>query len=214
MTTDIERYIRCFVIAKELLDFYWMHTDGDYPENGRIRVENVEKATELLCRKIISKELVEFEGDHLRSVTETYEDGTAKIYIRASQPIEWQKYAAVKEYSHILYDDPDEDYEVDPVKILKFLTSNTPFELDAGHTPAELSEKMTEILALEIIYPVELREADRAFLDGGGQIADLVEKRHVPAVHIQRGCAHNTINTSKAIWRALNKAHAKHNDEK
>lgn len=206
MTTDVERYIRCFVIAREFLGYYWQH-DGDYPEIGRVRIENIEKAVEIRTGKSIHKTLVDFDADHLRSVTESYRDGSAKIYIRKSQPIEWQKYAAVKEYSHILYDSPSEDYETDPVKILKFLTSNTPFELDAGHTPAEISEKMTEILALELIYPIEWREADRAFLDAGGKIEELVCKRHVPAVHIQRGCSLATIQTSKAIWKALNDHH-------
>lgn len=207
MTTDIERYIRCYVVAREFLAFYWQH-DGDYPDHGRVRVENVERAVEEMTGKKISKYLVDFPADHLRSVTETYSDGTAKIFVRKSQSIEWQKYAAIKEYSHILYDIPEEDYEVDPVKILTFLTSNTPFALDAGHDPAELSEKMTEILALEIIYPIEWRDEDKAHLEAGGQISELVEKRHVPAVHIQRGCSETAIATSKAVWAALN-AHSK-----
>lgn len=205
MTTDIQRFFRCYAIAKEFLGYYWKH-DGDYPELGRVRVENIQKAVEDLTGKKIVKKLVDFQAEHLRSVTEIYDDGTARIYIRENQKIEWQKYGAVKEYSHLLYDDPREDYEVDPVKILKFLTSNTPFQLDAGHTPAEVSEKMTEILTLEIIYPIEWREEDRAFLENGGQISELVEKRHVPAVHIQRGCSEAAIASSKAIWDAMNAA--------
>tara|TARA_R110002124_G_scaffold26676_3_gene95898 strand:- start:1554 stop:2108 length:555 start_codon:yes stop_codon:yes gene_type:complete len=181
-----------------------MHTDGDYPEVGRIRVENVERATELYSGISITKELVDFEAEYLRSVTEKYSDKTAKIYIRSNQPIEWQKYSAIKEYSHILYDDPSEDCETNPLKTLSFLTSNDPFQLDGGHTPSELSEKITEILALEIIYPIEWRPKDRKFLDEGGAISDLVEKRHVPAVHIQRGCSDGAMATSAMLWKLLN----------
>ncbi len=207
MTTELERFLRCFILAKDLLEKYWMHTDGDYPDIGKIRVENVERAVEILTGTTISKEIVDFDGEHLRGVTEKYEGNIAKIYIRKAQPIEWQKYAAVKECSHILYDDPDEDYDADPVKILKFLTSNDPFQMDAGHSPAEISEKIVEVLALEIIYPIEWREEDRKFLEAGGAMADLVEKRHVPAIHIQRGCAESLISTSKAMWAAINQAH-------
>lgn len=204
MTTDIERFLRCFLVAKELLNKYWLHTDGDYPEIGRIRVENVEKATEILKGASITKEIVDFKGEHLRSVNERYSDGSARIYVRANQSIEWQKYSAVKEYSHILLDNPSEDYGTDPVKILEFLTSNDPFVFEGGHTPAESSEKMAEILALEIVYPLEFRQQDREHLDSGGSISDLVEKRHVPAVHIQSGSNPAVIQGSRRIWEMLN----------
>lgn len=49
------KILKVFLRAADVLDKYWMHTEGDAP-NGDISAENMEKAIELLCETSISKE--------------------------------------------------------------------------------------------------------------------------------------------------------------
>ena len=68
-----EEIARAFYLAKCINHYYYMHTDGDWPQN-RVRIENIEKVVELMAGKPVIKRSVAIDGDSIRGLTERYED--------------------------------------------------------------------------------------------------------------------------------------------
>lgn len=196
MSVPIKEMVRCFVLAKHVDHNYWWHTPTE--EGARILVENVQKVVSKMTGVEIEKEIVDIEENSIRGFIDRY-PGKAKIFITSGQSIPWQKFSVVKELSHILYDMED-SYEPDPdVTMDQLLQYVGPF-LDGEMSAALLSEHIAEILAMEIYYPLEFRTEDHKFLKDGGDISELVEKRQVPQLIIERCTNEKYIESCKKIW--------------
>lgn len=195
------RLLRVFVVAKTIVHYYYMHTDGD-DEDGRVSIENIERVIELWKKIKINKYDVEWDGDTFRGVTERYADGSANIYIRQPVPIEWDKYATVKEYSHLAYDG-EEDFEPNPIKTMKDLIRFDGLGISDDMTPAMVSERFAEVLALELIYPHEYRSIDAERLKSGTPLKEIVQERHVPGVYIERATKDTYIEVCQEMWKNL-----------
>ncbi len=196
------KILEAFVAAANVLEEYWAHTDGD-EKNGVISIENTEKAIENLSGVTIKKQRIDFDGKIIRSKIEREQGGDAKIFLRSNQSDSWLRYASIKEYSHILLDDK-EDFEPDPTVTLIELFEKSGLFLDPNDSAAKRSERIAEILALELIYPFEWREKDRALIDDGGKVSDLEAKLGVPAAHIEKALHPDYIESCKQMWGLIN----------
>jgi hypothetical protein len=65
------------------------------------------------------------------------------------------------------------------------------------------SERLAEITALELVYPLELREEDRKAFENGSTFAQIAARRKVPSAWVQRGTTATYIASCKAYWRVL-----------
>lgn len=200
MSDHQTRIVQCFALAKIVNHYYWIHTSAD-GEDGSVSVENLQKIIGLMVGITISKRLLKAESRYFRGWVERSADH-ALITIVAEQELAWQRFTHVKELSQILFDD-EEEFEPDPLVMLKDLTSDVSFGLSDDLTPAMQSERLAEALALELLYPLEYRRDDKAFLEAGGDIKELVEKRKVPAVHMRRTHSESYLESSEEAWRAL-----------
>ncbi len=186
------------MVAKQINHYYWMHAPNS---DHRIRIENVQRIVETMTKKKIIKKSVSTGGTIIRGMTERYAD-KALIYIRKEQSLEWQRYTAIKELCHIVYDEAD-DFEPDPLKTLEQLVLKRTLTLGEPTSPALLSERLAEITALEIIYPLEFRQSDAADLQAGRHMDDLVAYRQIPGVHIERGTDSEYIAACVGMWKIL-----------
>jgi Zn-dependent peptidase ImmA (M78 family) len=200
MAADVNKIVKCFMLAKKVNHYYWLHTPDGSPQP---RIENIERVVEAMTGLKIEKKEVTTDGSIIRGFTERYED-KALILIREDQPIEWKKYTAVKEYCHLVYDS-EEEFEPDPVVTLDQLVMRRGLDLDEALSPAIISERVAEIMALEIIYPLELRGGDAEKLKTGDSktLGKLVALRHVPAVHIETATRQTYIEGCRNLWGVL-----------
>lgn len=193
----VNKMILVFAWSRRVVHHYWMHTDGD--EAGDVSIENVQQVISRLTGLPIEKLLVDFEGTTLRGNIERYDD-RAVIHVRAGLSPNWQRFTVVKEMCHILLDEK-EDWSTDVVTTISDLLSFS--GLDGDESAPLRSEKLAELMALELIYPLEFRDEDRAFLDAGGKVSDLADKRKVPPLWIERALAPGYIELCKDAWTLL-----------
>src|SRR5262245_4654793 len=97
--------VRSFLVAKAVVHYYWIHTDGD--DHGKTSVENIQTIIARLTGLKIEKYLVDFEGSAVRGNLERYDD-RAVIHVRKTQTEEEQRFVAVKELFHLLADEKSE----------------------------------------------------------------------------------------------------------
>lgn len=179
---------------------YWWHTDGD-DDYGRVRVENIRRVVAALTGKKIIEERVDVQTKYIRGKTERYDD-SALIYIKEDQDEEWIRYTSIKEMCHVLNDVPDE-FEPDPAKTLKGLVADPGLNLTGIQSAALICEDVVEIMAREIIYCQSFRDGDAEFLAGDGTIEELVKKRGVPAVHIERALRPQYRDACRGVYKLL-----------
>lgn len=186
------------MVAKKVNHYYWMHSPSD---DQMVRVENVQRVVELMTGKPIMKKLVKTGGQIIRGMTERYSDKSL-IFIRDEQSLEWKRYAAIKEFCHIAYDE-DSDFEPDPRKTLSQLVARRGLSLLEEVSSAMLSERLAEISALEIAYPLEFRRLDAIDLAKGRKLEEIVRLRGVPSVHVEAATQGDYIAACEEVWRLL-----------
>lgn len=198
MAADINRIIKAFVLAKSVNHYYWLHAPA---EDQNVRIENLARVVAMMSGLRIEKRLVPTGGGIIRGLTERYPD-RAVILVRKEQPLVWQRYTTIKELCHIVYDG-DGDFEPDPTKTLEQLVMRRSLDLDEEGSPALMSERLAEIMALELAYPLEFRRVDVAAIRNGSTVDDLVALRDVPAVHIERALGEQYIEACEGVWQSL-----------
>lgn len=193
------RLLQCFERAKVVNHYYWMHTDAD--NGGAVRVENLQHVIERMTRTKVEKYSVPFDGTIIRGLYERYTDRVV-IYIRKGQSLEWVRYTIVKELCHLLNDQQSEfsPKGEDTIKELVKFAGLAPGD---GMSDVMQSERLAEITALELVYPLEFREQDRSALQNGSTFADIARKRQVPSAWVQRGTTAAYIESCKTYWRVL-----------
>ena len=200
MAVPFAEMFRCFVLVKHMHHYYHWYYLGD-TDDGNVSIENYEKVVELMAKKPITKCAKNIDGGAtICGITEHYKD-RINIDIRSGEGIQIpdMKFSAMKEYCQIAYD-TEESFEPDPRTTLRQLTEYEGPFLDTEMSPALLSEHVTEIMATELIYPLEYRKDDARFLQDGGNILDLVELRQVPAYIIERSSTETYIETCLRLW--------------
>lgn len=111
---------------------------------------------------------VTFEGTHLFGRVERYPE-KAVIDVRANLADNWKRFIATKEVVHLIIDE-DEDMSPYGDQILEKLVRDGHIGVisngDADNPPMQ-SELIAEVTAFEILYPLQLRSADKKALDAG-----------------------------------------------
>ena len=201
MTPTSLRLIQSFLLARQVNHFYWLHTDGDDPD-GKISLENLQRVIERMTRLPIHKKRV-FVDDapSVRGSFERYSD-RIEIYIRDAQGELWERYTCVKELCHSVMD-KSEEYSVDVIKTIKELRKYDGITVALDNlSPATRSEKFAELMALELIYPIEFRQSDRQKLTDGETIGSIASRRGVPAVWVEHALG-EYLEACADVWRLL-----------
>jgi hypothetical protein len=199
MTDFSVRLLQCFERAKQVNHYYWMHTEAD--DGSYVRVENIEHIISRMTKTPIIKQVVPFEGTIVRGMCERYDD-RVQIYIRAAQPTVWVRYTIIKELCHVLNDQPCE-YSPRGQDTIEAMVRFVGLAPGNGMSDVLQSERLAEITALELLYPLEFRDGDRAIVENGGTIDDIVSLRQVPSAWVQRGLDQNYCKACRTFWRAL-----------
>lgn len=193
------KMLQCFVLARRVNHFYWVHTAGD-DSPGATSIENIQRVVSRLAQLYVYKRRVQFEGSTLRGNIERYEWGVI-VNVRASQTEAWQRFTVIKELCHVLLDTPD-DWSTDVVTTISDLLQ---FEGFTGKESAEIrSEKLAEVMAVELLYPVEFRRRDKEQIavDPASIIA-IAEKRGVPPLWIERAIRDEYLEACEGTWQAI-----------
>jgi Zn-dependent peptidase ImmA (M78 family) len=191
-----------YIAAKRVDHYYWMHTNGDDHITQLISIENIQRIIEILCETSIEKIELNFEGQFHRAFVERFDKGKRNvIYVMGSEPEEWKRFSTVKELCHILID-CELDFQSNPSETIMGITGDTmPFN---EHSPVEIdSEALAEIIAMELIYPLDHRRADRESLDGGSSVSTISKKRKVPEKYISLGTSDAHYESTLRIWKRL-----------
>lgn len=136
---------------------------------------------------------------------ERYENGTANVFIREKQDDDakingfWLRFIAAKEIAHLAIDEK-EDWSNDGAETLDELIKE--HEIDRGSPAKEgiQSEVLAEIAAIELLYPMEFRQAD---IDKGTSHSELAATHEVPQYVIQRALTPNHMKRARAIWNEI-----------
>ena len=121
------------------------------------------------CSVTIEIREVIFEATHLKGRKETYKLGKSIyegekviIEIRSNLSDFWKRFVAFKELMHILVDNDDDDLTPYGDVILEKLVSEGHIGVisDDGDAPPAQSELVAEVAAIEVIYPIALRQKD------------------------------------------------------
>lgn len=199
MSEHIVKLIDAFYQAKRVNHYYWLHTDGDF---GEISVENIQQIICWLTGVTVEKQEVDVESSFHRAFIERFDDGKlCKIYVLAGETVAWKRFATVKELCHILIDN-DDNFQPDPCVMIGAIKDSTGI-LDEHATPAAQSEQLAEIIALELIYPMEFRRDDLAGI-GGGQTHDAIAgARVIPVNYVYRALDPAMFQLCNTIWPLL-----------
>lgn len=202
MSDKLLKVLNAFYAAKRVHHYYWMHTDGDDHVSRTVSIENIQRIIEVLTGSSIEKEEIDEESEFHRAFIERYNGGqVCKIWIMAGEPESWKRFAAVKEMCHVLIDG-EEDFQSDPCKTIGGLKDGGGI-LDEHSTPEADSEYLAEIIAMELIYPLEFRRDDRKRLKEGATLEELAADRNVPAKYISLGASDTWYEVCLNIWRSL-----------
>jgi Zn-dependent peptidase ImmA (M78 family) len=158
-------------------DYYWTYTAAD-DADGKVSIENLQRIVERITRKKIKIDLVDFAAQHTRAELERFDDHF-EIHIRKTQPEEWYRMAAVKEFWHAL-SDQGEDLSTDGVKTIRDMVKAGRQPSWDKVSPQVRSEKLAETFALELLYPLEYRKTDIEKLGAGTTLEEISKARGVP----------------------------------
>lgn len=203
MAENILKIIDAFYAAKRVHHYYWMHTDGDDHEQQQVSVDNIQWIIATLCNVQIESLELEFEGRFHRAFVERFDDGARNvIYVMKSEPGNWQRISTVKELCHILIDTPG-DFQPDPCRTIEGIKDDgiIPFH---EHSMNEVdSEALAEMIAMELVYPLEFRRADREAINDGATLSELSDKRKVPEKYIALGTSKAHYDACMEVWKRL-----------
>jgi hypothetical protein len=103
------------------------------------------------------------------------------IYFDADLSEDWRRYVATKEMCHLILSDSDY-FTQDPVTLIELLVYEETTPLD-GAAPLDLvSDSMTKLAAVELLFPHEYRDAAKAKLaDGSKSIFGLAQDFQIPS---------------------------------
>ena len=200
------KMLQVFVLARRVNHYYWLHTDAHGAQEA-VSVENLQRIIERLAQLRIRKFLVDFDGSSLRGNVERYDDHV-DIHVRKSLSDAWQRFTVVKELCHILLDE-EEDWSVDVVNTISDLLSFSGF---SGEESAEIrSEKLAEVMALELAYPIADRRPDLVKIASGAKTSEIAASRKIPAIWVERALNEEYLTACEDTWKALASVPDEHN---
>jgi hypothetical protein len=203
MTEKYVKFIQAFYAAKRVNHYYWLHTEGD-GEGGNdslISIENIQKIIELMTGFSISKMFLDEDSEFHRAFVERFDGGRVNVIYVLRQDEDWKRFSAVKELCHILIDS-EEDFQPNPDATVLALKYDTGL-FDEASSPEKDSEHLAEIIALELIYPLEYRRIDRQRLADGVSLDQIARERVVPKKYVSLGTSDSWFEICQTIWPTL-----------
>lgn len=144
---------------------------------------------------------VDFAADHLKGKVERYNDGRARVLVRADLSEPEQRIVAIKELCHLLLDEED-DWSADGPSTLDALLAESVEMLATGQGVSNPSsplhsELMAMLAATELAYPPEYRESDRQKIaDNEATTSSIALEHDVPAYVIEHAFRHEALLNS------------------
>jgi Zn-dependent peptidase ImmA (M78 family) len=184
-----------------------LHQVCHAPQEAVLRIMDLHWAIQDIYELEIEMLEVSFDGEHVRGNVERYSDKRARIFIRAHQPDDEKRLAAVKELSHIMIDEQD-DWSTNGVETITGLLTETRLvaENGVGHenpTNPLQSETLAYAAAVELMYPYDYRDADIQKLDvSQTTIAKIALEHDVPPYAIEFALRNHA--TLKRCWDDIN----------
>jgi len=194
------KIVKCFALVRQINHFYWIHTESD-ENNGHVSIENIETVIERIIRLPISKFTVNKETRHTLGSFHRFED-RIEIYVRKELDPLVERFVVVKELCHAIMDE-SEEYSTDAVQTIRELKKlKMPYINLEGAPLATRSEKLAEVMAVELIYPVEYRAADLSARTNGEPLASIAARRGVPPFIVEYALGEH-MEFCEAIWKLL-----------
>lgn len=113
-------------------------------------------------------------GKFLRGTLLLYNTNGQKkacILVRAGQTDDWKRFTVAKELSQIVLDE-EEDYSTDAVVTITGLMHSLQLDMngegDYHPDTVVLNERLSELCAMEFLYPAEFHERDYSEIERGG----------------------------------------------
>jgi hypothetical protein len=154
-----------------------------------------------MTRKPIKMDLVDFAAKHTRAELERFDDHF-EIHVREKQSPEWIRMAAVKELWHAL-SDIVEDFSTDGVRTIRDMVKSAGKVDWDSFSPQVRSEKLAEIFALELLYPLEYREPDMARVAAGESILAIAIARGVPPSLVETSLDKDQYEACQEMWSEM-----------
>jgi hypothetical protein len=184
-------------LCRDVNHYYWEHLNGD-DSNGHVVIENIIKIVSIFSGIVIEVVRLDFKAKHLTSAVFRWEDA-ALIVVRSDIDDDLASFAVVKELCHIISDECDE-FNTDPRELLSDLVKYSDDVLGIERSEAEVSEGLAEIMALELLYPSEYRNADAAGATTLLGLQMLASKRRLPPALLERALAPDYRRALDAYW--------------
>lgn len=198
---QIARILNKVRVAREHLDKTWPPKDACV-----LSVMDFHWAVEDIYGLKVEMLKVSFRADHVRGKVERYNNGTARVLIRADQSAEFLRFVTVKELCHLIIDEED-DWSSAGVETIRGLLKEWDLIRENGHghtEPSEplQSEKLAEIAAIEMMYPRQFRSHDLAKIVAKETTVQKIAMQHdVPAYVIEQAHRHHEI--LEVCWAAI-----------
>jgi hypothetical protein len=150
------------------------------PDKVPVSLDDLTMAVEQIYDIKISITLVPLNSRLLRGMIEIYPN-RASIYIDAELNTPWTRYVQVKEIGHIMVMNAD-NCTNDPTALIEYCVQAGLLAKDDGEHPSDiLTEEVTKFVAVELLFPPELREpAKRRIAAGEDTLFTIAEWLHIP----------------------------------
>lgn len=200
MIVSGEKALAVFRKVKHIREEYRM-----YVLNGAVNVisiEDLQRVIEQMYELKIEKRLVPFEGQFIRGMMERWPDRII-VSVRSQQEPDWMRFTATKEMCHCVIDEK-EDWSTDGVDTLTDLLNEQLVAREDMAANVIQSEIFAEFAAIELLYPMECREADRAALEKNETTYVKIGSYHgIPAAMAARAHTESYYDLAREMWEAL-----------
>lgn len=200
MIVSGEKALAVFRKVKQIREEY-----RAYVLNGAVNVislEDLQRIIEQMYDLKIEKRLVPFEGQFIRGMMERWPDKIV-VSVRSQQEPDWMRFTATKEMCHCVIDET-EDWSTDGVDTLTDLLNEQIVAREDMAANAIQSEIFAELAAVELLYPMECREADRAALESNATTYVKIGTYHgLPAAMVSRAHSESYYDLAKQMWDTL-----------
>jgi Zn-dependent peptidase ImmA (M78 family) len=135
-------------------------------------------------------------------------EGWVKILLNSEMNLAETRFTIVKELGHVVVRNADNKTE-DVVALIEemVLQAQPVFGIPPQPTPALLAENLAYYVAIELLFPFELRLADKAAIDSGATtLFKIAERLDIPEHVVGRALSDQYHKLSSASWAQVKKA--------
>lgn len=198
MLTIAQKIEAGFELARQITEAAWMK--GVDPE--KLSIDELRDHISEMFDVEIEVKLLDVEVKAVYGFIMRYEGGKrACVYIAKNIPPRWKRLVGVKELCHVVVD-VAEDWNPNGVDTLQRLMTWT-VDLDAAENLAVRSEHIAEMVALELIYPLESRRDD---ITNGEKTDQIAAKYKLPENVVQMVLQPAYLASCDKYWRAVDDA--------